>query len=60
MAQKNRYLLRGRISERKSRELLRLFTLDITADRAAVLTGLNHKTAAALYGLLRRRMGELS
>jgi hypothetical protein len=60
MAQKNRYLFRGRISERKFRDHLRLFTLDISADRAAVLTGLNHKTAAALYGLLRRRIAELS
>ena len=60
MAQKNRYLFRGRISERKFRDLLRLFALDITADRAAVLTGLNHKTAAALYGLLRLRMAELA
>jgi transposase len=60
MAQKNRYLFRGRISERKFRDLLRLFSLDITADRAAVLTGLNHKTAVALYRLLRLRMAELA
>jgi transposase-like protein len=60
MAQKNRYLFRGRISERKFRDLLRVFTLDITADRAAVLTGLNHKTAAAIYTLLRLRMAELA
>ena len=60
MSQKNRYLFRGRITERKFRDLLRLFALDITADRAAVLTGLNHKTAAALYTLLRLRMAELA
>lgn len=60
MAQKNRYLFRGRISERTFRDLLRLFALDITADRAAVLTGLNHKTAAAIYTLLRLRMAELA
>lgn len=60
MAQKNAYLFRGRISERKFRDLLRLFALDITADRAAVLTGLNHKTAAAIFGLLRGRMAELA
>jgi hypothetical protein len=42
MAHKNRYLFRGRISERKFRDLLRLFALDITADRAAELTGLHH------------------
>ena len=60
MAQKNRYLFRGRISERKFRDLLRLFALDITADRAAILTGLNHKTATSIYTLLRLRMAELA
>lgn len=60
MAQKNRYLFRGRISERKFRDLTRLFALDITADRAAVLTGLNHKTAAAIFTLLRLRLVELA
>lgn len=60
MAQKNRYLFRGRISERKFRDLLRLFVLDITADRAAALTGLHHNTALALYRLLRARMAELA
>lgn len=60
MAQKNRYLFRGRISERKFRDLLRLFVLDITANRAAALTGLHHNTALALYRLLRLRMAELA
>ncbi len=60
MAQKNRYQFRGRISERKFRDLTRLFAIEITADRAAVLTGLNHKTAAAIFGLLRIRMAELA
>ena len=60
MAGKNRYLFRGRISERKFRDLLRLFAVDITADRAAVLTGLHHNTTLALYRLLRGRMAELA
>lgn len=60
MAQKNRYLFRARFSERKFRMLLRLFALDITADRAAVLTGLSHNTTTALYTLLRVRMAELA
>ena len=60
MAQKNRYLFRGRISERKFRDLLRIFALDITADRAAALTGLSHNTTAAIYTLLRLRMAELA
>jgi transposase len=60
MAQKNQYLFRGRISECKFRDLARLFALDITADRAAVLTGLHHNTALDLYRLLRLRMAELA
>jgi transposase len=60
MVQKNCYLFRGRISERKFRDLLRLFALDITADRAAALTGLHHNTALALYRLLRARMAEMA
>ena len=60
MAQKNKYLFRGRISERKFRDLLRVFAADITADRAAVLTGLNHKTVVDIYRLLRLRMAELT
>lgn len=60
MAQKNRYLFRGRISERKFRDLLRLFATDITADRAAALTGLHHNTTLAIFRLLRLRMAELA
>jgi len=48
------------MSERKFRDLLRLFALDLTADRAAELTGLNHNTTLALYRLLRARMADLA
>ena len=40
--------------------MLRLFALDIAADRAASLTGLNHKTTAAPCRLPRLRMAELA
>ena len=60
MAQKNIYLFRGEISERKFRDLVYIFALDITADRAAALTGLNPKTTTALYTLLRQRMADLA
>ena len=60
MAQKNRHFFRSRISERKFRALLRLFALDITADRAAALTSLHHNTTLAIYRLLRGRMAELA
>ena len=60
MAQKNAYLFRGRISERRFRDLLRLFAADVTADRAAALTGLHHNTALAIYRHLRARIAELA
>ena len=47
MVQKNRYLFRGRISEREFLDLLHLFALDLTADCASELTGLNHNTSVA-------------
>ena len=37
MAQKSKYLFRSRISERTFRGLLRMFAIDITADRAGAL-----------------------
>lgn len=60
MAQKDRYLFRERISERKFRDRLHLFAPDITADRAAALTGLNHKTAASIHTRPRLPMAELA
>jgi hypothetical protein len=48
MAQKNCDPFRVGISERTFRDLLRLFALDITADRAAAVTGPSHNTTAAL------------
>ena len=59
MAWKNRYLFRGRILQRKFRDLLRVFALDIMADWAVLLVGVNHKTAAAIFLLLRLRMGRI-
>ncbi|MSU89855.1 hypothetical protein GE300_09545 [Rhodobacteraceae bacterium 2CG4] len=53
-------MFRGRISGRKFRDLARHFALVITADRAAILAGLYHKTAAAIYTLLRLRMALLA
>ena len=60
MARKNKYLFRSRISERTFRGLLRMFAVDITADRAGALAGVDHKTAADIYRLLRLRMAELA
>ena len=60
MARKNRWLFRERISKRTFCGLLRLFTVDIMADRAAGLTGLRHRTAAAVFPFPRVRMARLA
>ncbi|HEX8378595.1 MAG TPA: IS1595 family transposase, partial [Pedobacter sp.] len=39
MQQLNRYYRRSRISEKKFREIIKCFALDLTANRTAVLTG---------------------
>jgi transposase-like protein len=57
---KNRYLFRKRISKRKFSDLLRVFALNITADRAAELVGVTHKTTAAVFRLLRLHMADLA
>ncbi len=44
MAVKNKYVIRSRISERKFRELVRYFTVDINAVQIAALTGLSWQT----------------
>ncbi len=53
---RNRYLKRGRISERKFREFLRLFCVDLTATQIAIISGLNRNTVNRLILLIRKRM----
>ena len=58
-APKNKYVKNSHLSERKFRELLRLFCADVTALSAASLTGLNRNTVNRYYGLLRVRIAEI-
>ena len=44
MIRKNRYVRRSRISEKKFRQLLKLFAMDLEATKIAALTGLNRNT----------------
>ena len=41
---KNRYFIRSRISEAKFREIIKLFSVDLTAIQIAVLSNVNRKT----------------
>ena len=58
MTGKNRYPNRARISERKFRQLLRLFAMDLTAVQIAELTGLNRNTVNRYLRLIRERIAE--
>lgn len=53
---KNKYSIRSHISERKIRELIRYFAVDLTVLQTAELTGLNHNTVNRFYHSLRQRI----
>lgn len=55
---RNKYVANSHFSERKFRELPRLFCADVTALSAASLTGLNRNTVNRYYGLLRAHIAE--
>ena len=56
---KNRYAQKSHISERKFRDVLRCFCVDLTALQTAELTGLNRNTINRYYKALRVRITEL-
>ena len=60
MKQLNRYYRRSRIAEKKFREIIKYFALDLTANRTAELTGLTHKTVNQIYLKIRHRLVEES
>ena len=56
---KNKYVLRARISEAKFRDLVRLFAMDLEANKIASLTRLNRNTINRYLFLIRQRIAEL-
>lgn len=60
MKQLNRYYRRSRIAEKKFREIIKYFALDLTANKTAELTGLTHKTVNQIYLKIRQRLAEES
>lgn len=56
---KNRYLKNAHISESKFREILRCFSLDITATKTSELTGISRPTTNRTYKKLRERIREI-
>ena len=57
---KNKYIHRSKISEAKFRQLVKLFSLDLTATQATEHTGLNRNTVNRLYAEMCRRIAEHS
>ena len=58
-APKNKYVTKSHLSERKFRELPRLFCADVTALSAASPTGLDRDTANRCHGMPRARIAEI-
>lgn len=56
---KNKYIKVTHISERKTREIIRLFSLDIEAKKTAELTGVSRQTINKFYKAIRQRIAEL-
>ena len=56
----NRYICDARISERKFKELLKMFCADVAALTASKLAGVNRKTSQRIYECLRKRVVELA
>ena len=58
MIVKNRYYRRSRIAEKKFRQLIRYFTMDLTATNTAELTSISVRSVNSIYLKLRRRLAE--
>ncbi|QMT41312.1 IS1595 family transposase [Neisseria shayeganii] len=58
MELKNKYQKFSKITEPKFRQILRLFSLDLTASDTAKLTGISVRSINSLYLKLRRRLAE--
>ena len=54
----NKYIIRSKISERKFREIIKLFSLDIEATKIASLTGVSRRTITKIQRGVRERIAE--
>ncbi len=58
MKQLNRYYRFAKISERKTRQIIKYFALDLTANKTARLTDLTHQSVNRIYLKIRNRVVE--
>ena len=57
--QKNKFARRSRISERKFRELIKYYALDLDASRIATLSNLKRNTVNRYLQLIRIRLADI-
>ena len=55
---KNKYFIRSRISEKKFREIIKYFSVDLTATQIAVLSKTNRKTINKILKQVRKNIAE--
>ena len=55
---KNKYFIRSRISEKKFREIIKYFSVDLTATQIAVLSKTNRKTINEILKQVRKNIAE--
>ncbi len=58
MKQLNRYYRFAKISERKTRQIIKYFAIDLTAQKTAVLTNLTRKSVNQIYLKIRNRVAQ--
>jgi len=56
----NKYIFRSRISEKKFREIIRYFSLDIEAVKIAQLTGISRRSITRILKAVREQIAEFS
>ena len=59
MPVKNKYIYRSRITESKFREIVKYFSLDLEAQKIAILTRLNRNTVNRYLAMFRKRIAEI-
>lgn len=59
MQPRNKYVNRSRISEKKFRQLIRMFALDLEATKVVEITGLNRNTINRYFMEIRKRIARL-
>ena len=59
MTGKNKYFIRSRISERKFREIIKLFSADLTAEQISLLSGVSRNSINKILKNIRIRITEV-